>query len=91
MKEKSRARSEMIKPKAYGTLCGYKDSFVIATWRPGETVWSIYRVRNESSSGIWEKCVYSHGVSYIFSNCGHVVFFDPCSSTWDLLPVNRCD
>ncbi|KAF8081830.1 hypothetical protein N665_0864s0008 [Sinapis alba] len=64
-----------------------KDPFVIATWRHGETRWTIRRLKNQSSSGKWLKCVFSNGVFYGFSNSGYVGAFDPCNATWDVLPV----
>uniref|UniRef100_A0A0D3D3G1 KIB1-4 beta-propeller domain-containing protein n=1 Tax=Brassica oleracea var. oleracea TaxID=109376 RepID=A0A0D3D3G1_BRAOL len=69
-----------------------KDPFVISTWRPGETVWTIHRFKNQSSSGKWLKCVFSNGVFYGFSNCGNIgVYNPPCSTTWDVLPVMPWD
>ncbi|CAA7022020.1 unnamed protein product [Microthlaspi erraticum] len=61
--------------------------FVIATWRPGETVWTVHRYWNLPSRGRWNKCVFSNGVFYALSLCGYVGVFDPSKESWDVLPV----
>ncbi|CAH2051458.1 unnamed protein product [Thlaspi arvense] len=68
-----------------------KRHLVIATWRPGETKWTIHRYPTTSSSGRWNKCVFSNGVFYALSDCGFLGVFDPCKATWNVRPVKPWD
>ncbi|CAH2051455.1 unnamed protein product [Thlaspi arvense] len=64
-----------------------RNRFLISTWTPGETEWTIHHYSRTPSSGRWSKCIFSNGLVYALSNCGFLGVFDPCNATWVVLPV----
>uniref|UniRef100_A0A1J3F3I0 F-box/kelch-repeat protein n=2 Tax=Noccaea caerulescens TaxID=107243 RepID=A0A1J3F3I0_NOCCA len=61
---------------------------LIFSWRPGESKWTKHRFLGKAEDWRrWDKCVFSNGLFYCLSNCGHLGVFDPCEATWNVLPV----
>ncbi|KAF8084761.1 hypothetical protein N665_0703s0016 [Sinapis alba] len=63
---------------------------VINTWRPGETVWTTHRFKNQLPGGRLNHCVFSNGMFYCLSTCGYLGVFNPPRATWNILPVRPC-
>ncbi|CAH2051431.1 unnamed protein product [Thlaspi arvense] len=60
-------------------------------WGPGEPAGATHFKNCEPSCHrYWTKCVFSNGVFYCLSTCGHLGVFDPREATWNLLPVKQC-
>ncbi|XP_010474309.1 PREDICTED: F-box/kelch-repeat protein At3g18720-like [Camelina sativa] len=65
--------------------------FKIKTCRPGETKWTSHRYPTNRPGHLeWSKCVFSNGMFYCLSTCGHLGVFDPTRAAWNILPVKPC-
>ncbi|KAH0868816.1 hypothetical protein HID58_075838 [Brassica napus] len=65
-------------------------SIEIATWRPGETLWTTHRFENLLPGRRWKSCVFSNGVLYCLTTFSNIGIFDPSRATWNILPVEPC-
>ncbi|CAN6909252.1 unnamed protein product [Brassica oleracea] len=69
------------------SICSYIE---IATWRPGETLWTTHRFENLLPGRRWKSCVFSNGVLYCLTTFSNIGIFDPSRATWNILPVEPC-
>ncbi|EOA30726.1 hypothetical protein CARUB_v10013863mg [Capsella rubella] len=64
--------------------------FVVETWRPGDSVWTLHHFPNKFYGPGTARCVFSNGKFYCLSTSGYVGVFDPFEVTWNIPKMNPC-